>query len=371
MRHLTRTRCAAFAAIVTLPLGAVAVANAATGHKTSDKGTSTSAKSAPRANAETVSYSSNFSKRYHRHGWTKSTPTPTPTPTPTAPATTTPTTPGTSGGSGTTTPTPTPTPTAPATTTPTTPGSSGNASGGSSSTAGVPAGTSLKASGSVTVSTDGAVVDGLNITGTLTINASNVTVRNTRVTSGAFWTVTIKDSAKNVTLENVTVDSKGMSGSEGSSGIVGPGTFKAVEVTGAENGFVPGSGSLITGSYVHDLNAPGSPHYDGIQIDGGLSNIRVENSTIDMSNHGQTSAVMVDNYFGAISNVVVDGNHLLGGGYTVYADGNFSSTSKITGVKYINNKLGKGYYGYALLRNADVTWSGNVDDKTGKAVAAG
>ena len=342
MRHLTRTRCAAFAAIVTLPLGAVAVANAATGgHKASDKSTSTSAKSAPRANADTVSYSSNFSKRYHRHGWTKSTPKPTPTPT------------------------------APATTTPTTPGTSGNASGGSSSTAGVPAGTSLKASGSVTVSTDGAVVDGLNITGTLTINASNVTVRNTRVTSGAFWTVTIKDSAKNVTLENVTVDSKGMSGSEGSSGIVGPGTFKAVEVTGAENGFVPGSGSLITGSYVHDLNAPGAPHYDGIQIDGGLSNIRVENSTIDMSNHGQTSAVMVDNYFGAISNVVVDGNRLLGGGYTVYADGNFSSTSKISGVKYINNKLGKGYYGYALLRNADVTWSGNVDDKTGKAVAAG
>jgi hypothetical protein len=47
---------------------------------------------------------------------------------------------------------------------------------------GVPSGTSLTRSGSIAVNTAGKVVSGLDVTGTITINASNVTIKNTRVT---------------------------------------------------------------------------------------------------------------------------------------------------------------------------------------------
>ena len=55
-------------------------------------------------------------------------------------------------------------------------------------------------------------------------------------------------------------------------------------------------------------------------------------------------------------------------GYTVYADGSFSSTDDIADVTYSGNRMVRGYYGYALLRNADVTWSGNVVDRTGSTL---
>ena len=47
---------------------------------------------------------------------------------------------------------------------------------------GVPAGTILTASGSITVTTPGTVIDGKDITGTVTISADNVTIRNSRIT---------------------------------------------------------------------------------------------------------------------------------------------------------------------------------------------
>lgn len=232
--------------------------------------------------------------------------------------------------------------------------------------AGVPAGMKLRPSGSVTVSTPGAVVNGLDINGTLTIAAPNVTVKNTRISASAFWVVTIKDNATGARFDHVTVDGHGMQGAEGTSGVVGPGTFAAVDVSGVENGFVPGTGSTITDSYVHGLSAPGAPHYDGIQIDGGVRNITVSGNTI-VNNQGQTSAVMVDNYFGAATGIVVTNNHLVGGDYTVYADASFNNNP--VSVTYAHNRMGKGVYGYSLLRGADVTWSGNTDDRSAARLA--
>ena len=233
--------------------------------------------------------------------------------------------------------------------------------------AGVPAGTRLRSSGSLTVTKPGTVISGLDINGTLTISANNVTVKNTRVTSGsAYNIVKVDDSATGVTLDHVTINGKGLNGTSGANGVYGPGTYNAVAVSGVENGFVPSSGATITGSWVHNLASPGSPHYDGIQIDGARSNITVKNSTVDLTGLTQTSAVMVDNYFGAATNITITGNRLLGAGYTVYADGQFNS-NPIT-VTYANNRIGKGQWGYSLLRDATVRWSGNTDARTGNAL---
>ena len=45
----------------------------------------------------------------------------------------------------------------------------------------------------------------------------------------------------------------------------------------------------------------------------------ISHNTI-INNHTSTSAIMIDNGFGPISDIKVDGNLLIGGGYTVYSD---------------------------------------------------
>ena len=98
-----------------------------------------------------------------------------------------------------------------------------------------------------------------------------------------------------------------------------------------------------------------------------LRNVTIEHNTVDLTGHDQTSAVMIDNYFGTIDNIVVNNNRLLGGGYTVYSDGQFTGGS-ITNVAFTGNRLGRGYWGYALIRNNTAIWTNNVDDATGREI---
>lgn len=233
-------------------------------------------------------------------------------------------------------------------------------------TTGVPPGTELSSvAGDMRIVRDGTVVDGKDVAGNIWIDADDVTIQNTRVTGAGFSVIQVKAGSRNVTIKDVEVDGKGLQA--GSMGIIGPATVTGSNISGVENGLTPGSGSVLKGNYVHDLKAPGAPHYDGIQIDGGLSNITISDNFIDMHEHGQTSAVMIDNYFGPISDITVAGNRLIGGGFTVYSDGQFTGGT-ITGVSFINNQLGKGYYGYASIVNNSPVWTGNVDADTGKPV---
>jgi hypothetical protein len=238
-----------------------------------------------------------------------------------------------------------------------------------------PTGVTLKASGSLTVSTAGAVVDGLDVSGTIYVSANNVTIKRSRVRASAFAAIQIRSGVTGVRVEDCEIDGRGTSGgATNSMGVIGPVTVLRSNIYGVENGVTPESGSLVQDSYIHDLGAPGSPHYDGIQIDGGLSNIVVRHNNIVVS-QSQTSAVMIDNYFGPTSNITVDNNRLVGGGFTVYSDGQFGSSSPrggtggtISGVSFTNNRLGKGSAGYANIVKNTPAWSGNVDDATGQSL---
>ena len=236
------------------------------------------------------------------------------------------------------------------------------------STTGVPTGTRLVGSKSVTVERAGTVVDGLDIRGTLAIEADDVVVRRTRVVGAAWFVVRIADGARGVRIEDVEVDGLGLKGLEGSTGIEGPAAIRRVKVRGVENGIRPHSGSVVEQSLVTDLAAPGSdPHIDGIEVNGG-SDIVVRGNVVDLRSGDPTSAVMLDNYSGPLRRVVVEGNRLLGGGYTVYVDGRFSG-GPVEGVVVRGNRLGRGYWGYTAIQRSRPKWTGNVDDTTGATIA--
>ena len=77
---------------------------------------------------------------------------------------------------------------------------------------------------------------------------------------------------------------------------------------------IPYSHSKLTGNFIHALKATGSPHYDGIQMDGGQADVLITGNTV-INDWGAAGAVMTNNEFGPITNVVVDGNFLKGGSF--------------------------------------------------------
>ena len=190
---------------------------------------------------------------------------------------------------------------------------------------GVPAGVTLTPSGSLVITQAGAVISGLDIQGIVSIEAPNVTLENCRITSGNWGVVIIADGVTGTVVQNCEINGLGTTGGD-ATGISGQGTFLNNNIYNVENGFsIAGSNVLIQGNYVHDMHASGSPHYDAIQIDGNASNITITGNSL-INNNGQTSAIMIDNGFGPISNVQVSNNLLVGGAYTVYSDGRASSS---------------------------------------------
>ena len=233
---------------------------------------------------------------------------------------------------------------------------------------GVPAMVTLVRSAGLTINTPGAVIEGLDIQGMVTINANDVTLKNCRVTADSWAVINVTSGKTGVVIQDCEINGLSAKGVRGVS-LNGSATVLRNNIHHVEDGIYLQSGSnvLIHDNYIHDLQSNWSgPHYDGIATDGGISSITIRHNTI-INRHGQTSAIMLSNYFGSVRDVTVDNNWLVGGGYTVYSDGQFGGGT-ISGVSFTNNVLGIGQYGYASIRSNTPVWQGNIDDVSGRLV---
>ena len=148
---------------------------------------------------------------------------------------------------------------------------------------GVPAGVTLTASGDLVITQAGAVISGLDISGTVYIDAPNVTLENCQITAASFAVVQIADGMTGAVVKNCTINGTGAN-NDGSDGISGQGTFIGNNIYNVENGINVTGPSTIQNNYIHGLQASGSPHYDGIQIDGGVSNMTISHNTVINAN---------------------------------------------------------------------------------------
>jgi hypothetical protein len=174
---------------------------------------------------------------------------------------------------------------------------------------GVPAGTHMTPhSGTLHVTQDNAIIRNIEIRGNVIIDADNVSMSNVRLVSTTENSaLQVKDGADGFVLQDSEIDGGGAT----ASAIDGYGQFLRNDIHGAENGINVTGPSLIRANYIHDLrNKNGSPHYDGIQVDGGRDVQIVENTIINENT--QTSAVMLDNYFKGLSDITVERNRLMG-----------------------------------------------------------
>jgi hypothetical protein len=230
------------------------------------------------------------------------------------------------------------------------------------SNTGPPRDLKLKPSGPLTIAVAGTTISGLDIQGGVTVNADNVTIETSRISAKAWAVIKIDPHRTGIVVRDCSIDGLGAGpDGNGNQGIMGQGTFQRNNIFNVENGIVlTGKDNLIEGNFIHDLNAGGAPHYDGIQIDGGISDTVIRHNTI-INSHGAAGAIMIDNEFGPVSNIVIEGNLLAGGSYTIYSDGKFND-NPISSVSITDNHIGSGQYGPTLFRRNRPTYLRNATD---------
>jgi hypothetical protein len=231
---------------------------------------------------------------------------------------------------------------------------------------GVPAGVALQASGGMTVSTAGAVIDALDVRGAITVSAPNVVIKRSRFT-GSGQTFAIKTTGSG----SVRVEDCEFTGNYSAAVIAYDNwTMVRSDISGVPaDGVKLGSNVLFQDNYVHDFaTAPGA-HADGGQIQNGVVNTVVRNNTITLTAN-QNAALFMAPDLGPSTNgpLLVEGNLLGGGNYTLYqVDGN-NGQYFIQNITMRNNKFTRVYkYGPTRV-NVPVTAYGNVWADTGGAI---
>jgi hypothetical protein len=242
-------------------------------------------------------------------------------------------------------------------------------------TTGVTPGVPLTAvNGSVTLSTPGMVYENRIVTGTITVNAPNVTIRNVRLMNTSPHYGIKAFDISGLLLDHVEID---LGGNYDAKGIAFDG-YTARNVffhNGADcahfgNDVVIEDSLCVIGPDANDDGWPdstafcdGPEHHDGFQSDGG-GNIVLRRNTIRLP-CGGTSAILMSTNTDDISNVVIQDNLMAGGGYTLYCNaGPDVRNETVTGNRFSRIYWpDAGYWGATTGCNEADTYSGSVWDE--------
>jgi hypothetical protein len=181
---------------------------------------------------------------------------------------------------------------------------------------------------------------------------------------GCFWGV--RNFATGLAVIDSTLTCAGTNGTGfGSTDL----SLLRVEITRCENGLNVAGRVSVVDSWIHDMNGgQGGAHTDGAQFNEGASDIVFQHNTINVGPaNGATSAIIMWDEGGSQNaRVTISGNLLAGGTYVLYC----GREGTIDRVRVTGNRFGTFEYGYANACNNGETWSGNVSDRTGLALAA-
>ena len=248
-------------------------------------------------------------------------------------------------------------------------------------TTGVPAGTTLTPSGSITASTPGEVINGLAVSGTIDVSASNVTIEDTDVAnaSSCCWGIRIESGVTGTVLKYDTIH-----GTDNQSGSLAFAVYNTGAIGGLTEDHVyaynvdrilQGSGTLTNSFCLSNANISGE-HYECVYD--GAGSVVINHDTL-LETHSQTGATWVGPDFGDIDTYTVENSMLAGGGYTLYGAATNSANPAggvlVGPVTITNNRFSRLYFpqgGYwgpeAYFDPSKTTWSGNVWDDTKQSV---
>lgn len=221
-------------------------------------------------------------------------------------------------------------------------------------TTGVPDGVVLKPSGSLRITKNGTVVDGLEVRGTITVQADNVIIRNTRVLNTGTFAIRV-DGGRNLLVEDSEIDGQG----RGDAAVAfSRYTLRRVHIYNVTEGpRIAGSDVTIEDSYIHQLVQRPGDHTDAVQMVSG-KNALIRGNRIDSYNPAAGSlgnaAFMFGEDMGKVTNCRVEGNYFNGGNYTINGGG---AGTKGAGCTFRDNALGRDHrYGPAANLGPNVNW---------------
>lgn len=224
---------------------------------------------------------------------------------------------------------------------------------------GVPAGTKLTPSGSIKITTKGAIVENLDITGEVQVLADDVTIRKCRITSGDYYPIRYFDNDnKGLLVEDTEIIGTSADVTAGIS--FSNYTARRVNIHGSADGFKADSNVLIEDSWVHDLGNYPDQHNDGVQSTVGQG-VRIRHNRLEGASN---ACVQSGDENGTTNDLVIECNWLSGGGYSLNLRG-----KNITGVKVLRNRF-KGDWGYGpwTIDDPKPTVTGNVKDADGSPI---
>ncbi|MER6179669.1 hypothetical protein [Streptomyces sp. NPDC001652] len=231
-----------------------------------------------------------------------------------------------------------------------------------------------KKTGYWAIRTDGLVIRGQDITGSLDIYANNVTVIDSRITSDSWWGINLRpgfSGLKVLHTEITAVPGKGpdnggvdyaVSNMGGSSIEVG---WCDVSVFG--DALSMGQGNLHD-NYVHDIepfvNLGGEWQHTNAVISGGgnTGHLTIRHNTLlnaTSLKQGASGSIGLFADTGVVRNVTVDDNWIAGGAYALYG-----GSTGATGIKVTDNIFSTEYHpasgGYGVVAHWNHSGAGNV-----------
>jgi hypothetical protein len=287
---------------------------------------------------------------------------------------------------------------------------------------------SLPSASDITTTTNGQVIQNLNITGTIQVQNSNVTINNVCVTTnggGQIGSDAIKITATGTTIKNTTIAGANSSNQSIEQAVTnfGGGTVTMSHDYAYNCGECLNTGSWnVTDSYILDNGMYGtSDHLETIYVEGSGDTVTINHTTLlsppgwDGSGSpqgGQAGLLFGDTNSGSggacSTRWNITNNLMAGDGFLIYECGNASSVGTAT-LTFTGNRIatcngptytdtqgftectdipaqngngtnrtgdGYGYYPYGALKGTDMdtyctnntTWSNNTNDTTGTPV---
>jgi hypothetical protein len=211
----------------------------------------------------------------------------------------------------------------------------------------------------LSVTADGAVLDGLDVDGWIAVHASNVTISRTRAwNDGDWWVIGVYDAAQNVTIEDSTLSGRGSLVAVGIKDVGGNSDINVYrnDISDWTTGIQMSRGEVI-GNFVHDPQYIYGGHNNGFTDNGGRTDgsVLLKDNTF-LNPLDQTDAISFFQDFGTIQNVTVDHNLMAGGSYCLYAGGGYKGTS--SNVSIINNQFSTRYFPECGVFGPTAGWDG-------------
>lgn len=174
-----------------------------------------------------------------------------------------------------------------------------------------------------TITVDDTVIENEEITGQMTISASNVTIRCSTVDAtftSTYGITCLSSTCPGLLVENVEIKNCTSACGAAKGGAGNPTVWRRVHMHTTERDLLKAEGDMILeDSFLEGIYVPPpEAHNDAIQTAGPADNITIRRNRIDGPRNAQTSAYILKTDSGNSNKVLFDGNLISGGSYSLY-----------------------------------------------------